>query len=108
MDRRCAACEGVLSVYERFTFMGAPFVHRYRCACGTRFDVLTPFGEVLCIGLALGLPAVVALLPASKFASAGDRTWILALLVVQAVVFVVLAVRSRRRAKANPLVSRSS
>lgn len=100
MDRTCATCEGVLSVYERKAFL----VDRYRCSgCGTKFDLTTSSGEALLLLAGVGLPLVVALAPDRKFARADDRWGIVAFLLAQAAVFVFFVVRSRRRAKRNPL-----
>lgn len=105
-ERRCGICDTRLMPYERQTFAGILFVRRYACGeCGTRFDLATGFGEVVLLGLTGTIFGVVALSPASRFASASDRTWILVIVALQLIAGIVAVVRSRRRARLHPPLS---
>lgn len=82
--RRCAVCDSAIAPFETYRALGIPIVHRYRCGCGTRFDIATTVGASLLVGLNTLILGAVLFAPASKFASSEDRTYIgLALLGVQ-------------------------
>ena len=105
MDRRCQTCEGIASVKERYSVLLVPWVYRYRCHdCGTKMDLYSRPGAFGMALLAVGLPVLVALLPAAKFRRESDRWWILMLLLAQGVVVLVLVVRGKRRSRDNPLI----
>lgn len=102
VDRRCAVCEVKVPPHETYRF-GLTIVHRYRCAgCGRRFDVATPFGEVLLTSLGVTLVATVSLSPDRKFSPASARWWILAIVLGLLLVTVVHIKKSRNHAKMNP------
>lgn len=102
MDRRCRVCEGRATVYETWTFGGWPWLHRYRCGCGTRFDHVTRLGEVLASTCALLIPGATVLLPNEKFVRASERWPILALTCLLSLGLVLVVAHSRRTTRANP------
>ena len=81
MDRKCGVCDARIVPFEAPRLVGIPVVHRYRCSCGSKFDVLTSFGRAFLVAITVLIVGLVALLPASKFASPSDRTEILVVLV---------------------------
>ena len=103
MRRRCA-CGGFVSPYETQTLVGIPYVHRYRCGCTTKFDIVTGFGRVVLGALNVAIAAAVLLVPASKFASSDDRMWIIILVVgIQVPVVAFLLFRSVRNERRYPI-----
>jgi hypothetical protein len=103
MDRRCSKCHGVSSIYERYSVLFVPFVYRYRCRdCGTKMDLYSTIGDWAMALVAIGLPTLVALLPAGKFESQSDRWWALVFLAVQGIIILAVVVRGRGRSRANP------
>lgn len=105
-ERRCGICDAGVMPYERQALAGIVFARRYACGgCGTRFDLATRFGEAVLLGLFGTILGVIALQPASRFASASDRTWILVIAVLQLVAGIVVVVRSRQRARLHPPLS---
>ena len=103
MDRRCSVCNGVTSLKERYSVLGVPFVYRYRCSdCGAKMDLFSKPGEWAMALFAVGMPIVLALLPARRFKSESDRHWILVFVVVQAIVIAIVIVRDRRSRRRNP------
>ena len=80
MPRKCGVCEARVDPFETPRLVGFPIVERYRCGCGTKFDVLTSFGRFFLIAANALIVGLVALLPESKFASPNDRIEILVVL----------------------------
>lgn len=108
MNRQCGACDGVMSIRERYSALGVPFVYRNRCSdCGTKMDLYSKAGEWTMTFFAVAMPLLVALLPSRRFESDSDRLWILLFLAVQGIVVGALVVRGRRASRRNPLVAQN-
>ncbi len=98
LTRRCGFCESKVSPVEVQRLLGIPFVHRYRCACTARFDIMTGFGQAVLLLLNAFVVGSVLVLPRERFASSSDRTGILLFLLgLQVPIVALVLVRTRKR-----------
>jgi hypothetical protein len=78
-------------------FAGIAFAHRYRCACTTKFDILTPAGRFFLAAVNVAIAATVLLLPASRFGSENDRIGIFVVILgIQIPIVAFMLIRSAK------------
>jgi len=101
--RRCAY-GGFISPFQVQTLAGIPCVHRYRCGCTTKFDIVTGVGRFLLAAINFAIGAALLLVPKEKFASSSDRMWILIVIIgVQIPLVAFFLFRSAQNARRYPL-----